>query len=216
MFCHLSRAMQVGLSTMNSSTRPVDWNAFTWIGVLIWLTVAVAVCANFTWPIDRTATLRKFNDFREEVEKLHPDVANSLPWNFPIHIRSGYPFTYIERDLNSNATLFMFPMLVLNLLICVASTVSLAFVSQRYLQRYSVCFLLIATTTIACLLAVGQLGARLVQNVGASTIFYYDNLFRTLFVSPIVVVLFLVARSLWLKQINAEPRHAHDALDRPF
>lgn len=191
---------------MSSFTRPIDWNAFTWIGVFLWS--ALSLCANVTWPIDRTATLRKFSDLRDETEKRYPDFANSLPKNIPIRISSGYPLTYIQRDENSNATFFEYRTLVINCLICIASTVSVAFVSQRYLQRYSVRFLIIAMTTTALFLVVGQFGERLVQNVGFSTMNYYDNLFRILFVSPGFVVLCLSALLLWRTRTKAEPNPA--------
>ena len=187
---------------MSYNFRPVNWNAFTWIGVLLWL--AVALRANVTWPIDRTAELQKVNNFRAETEKLHPDFAKLLPVNVPIRFSSGLPFTYVVRDLNTTIR-WSFPKLVLNLLICVTSTGFLILLSQKFLHRYSVSFLLVATTIFAVLLAIGQFGARLVQYFGASTFLYYDSLFQIVFVSPIIVGLFLVARSSWLRQIEAEP-----------
>jgi len=193
---------------MNYYFRPVDWNAFTWIGVILWF--AVAVYCNVSWPIDRTAKLQEFKNFRAETEKRYPELAKTLPKNMPFHFRSGVPLTYVVRDLNTT-TFWSFPALLVNVLLYLASTLSLVIISQTYLRRYTVRALLVTTTIIAGLMAIDQSGAQLIVRF-----LYHDTAYRILFVTPVAISLLLLMSYLYRKRVKAEPSDAHEGLDQPL
>ncbi len=176
-------------SAMRSASRPTEWNFLTWIVVLLW--VAFAFHANFSWPIDRTKLLRQF----KEIETRQPELAGAIR-NIPIGIRSGYPVSYIVRDENSNLISYSINSLYFNLFFCLVATVAAVVVSRKYIYRYNVRFLFIATSIVAMGLAMDQFGY---------------GLWRVLFALPVFVVAANFIRALLIKQTCRTMRCTEDA-----